>query len=892
MSKKLFNNNNSFFNFTLLFSFGVFGFSALIFQIIFARNLIPLFGLTAPAIATVLAVFFFGLALGSLVFGKISDRLSETKNFKLYIPLFVVTAVYGFLFPALFKFLNFSISAVNKIYPLNFTGFNFVAFFFAFVVLVIPAIFIGAGFPLVNKILVRRENEIGRKIALSYFVNTFGSVLGAASAGFWLIPAFGNNATIFIAAGLNLITAGFLFSVSGRIVREPAEKETREDAGESVIGDKIFLYVLFATGFLALALEVVYTKTLILFIGSSTYAFSVITAVFLLGIAVGSWLAAFFVDRIMRGSAYFGIFLGLIGFWLFVTAQVFNELPFWYLQIFKTLNSLDFSAVLVSQFSLVALVILPVTVLMGLVFPLGIKLAGLATRQLSAGIGKLYFANILGGVFGSLAAGFWLLSGLGYQKTMFLIMSAYFVVGIIFIIRERNLAPSLKGIFAFFFIFWVVFSVFFTAWTRTATSFGVFPYATTYASFDKSDLLSAADKDEIIFYKEGQSNVAVIRRGGELLLRINGKTDASNTLGDTEAQILIGALPMLLHPEPKDVLAIGLGSGITLGAITQFEEARNIEAVEIDPSVVEAAGYFKEYNHDAASDPRVKIILADGRNYLRLTDKKYDVISSEPSNLWVSGNAYLFTKEFYELAKSRLKGNGIILQWLHLYSLDLAGVQSVLKTFSSVFPNAYLFETISGGDLLIVGQMRPEPILNFDLLEKKFGDQKIRQELERIYIFSPYDFVPYLIADARGIADLSDGAEINSDDRPFLEFSSPKAIYYDTASRTIQDLADIQQENNPLITTIGGDTDKLKKYFIFSQKLFPFRIANIEGDLFAAIDRYNDAKGEGPFQYLAETYILKRCNFVAQITKQTKGEDAANQIWERCNSVFNEVVIK
>ena len=305
----------------LIFSFGIFGFGALVFQVVFAKNLMLLFGLTAPAVATVLAVYFSGLALGSLFFGRIADRFTSDNLLKIYAGLFVGIGVYGFLFPLIFKLLNLSVLAVNKIYPLNFSGFNFFAFLFAFIFLVFPAILIGAGFPLINKLLIRQETEIGKKASLIYFIETFGSVLGAALAGFWLIPTFGNNATIFAAAGLILIV-GVIFFLFSRNYDTSDKGEPWDDAQirvRSGVHNPIFLYAFFITGFLALALEVLYTKTLILFIGSSTYDFSLILITFLLGIALGSWALSFFADHIKRGYSYFGMFLGLIGFWLFLT---------------------------------------------------------------------------------------------------------------------------------------------------------------------------------------------------------------------------------------------------------------------------------------------------------------------------------------------------------------------------------------------------------------------------------------------------------------------------------------------------------------------------------------------------------------------------------------------
>ena len=195
----------------LLGSFAVFGFIALVYQVVFARNLVPVFGLTAPAVATILAVYFSGLALGSLLVGRVVDRLSANAINRIYVWLFLLVGVFGFLSPFLFKLISFLVVSVNKIYPLNFAGFNIFTFFFSFLFLIIPSIVIGGGFPIINKIFSRLGGGLGRNVSLLYFVETLGNVLGAVSAGFVLIPALGNRATIFLTAGLSLLIGGFLY---------------------------------------------------------------------------------------------------------------------------------------------------------------------------------------------------------------------------------------------------------------------------------------------------------------------------------------------------------------------------------------------------------------------------------------------------------------------------------------------------------------------------------------------------------------------------------------------------------------------------------------------------------------------------------------------------------
>lgn len=886
----------------LVFTFGIFGFSALIFQVVYAKNLVLLFGLTAPAIATVLAVYFSGLAMGSFIFGKLVDKFQNRAG-KFYISFFLLTGIYGFITPLLFQLLSTLIKGVNTFYPLSFSGFNFFAFIFAFIFLIFPAVLIGGGFPVISKIFIRRKGGIGKKVSLIYFVETFGSVLGAAFAGFWLIPSFGINTTIFLAAGLNLLVAGALFVIfvqhksSYGIKKPDSSQQSPESLAKEgqvkTIKNPIFLYALFLTGFLALALEVIYTKTLILFIGNSTYAFSLILIIFLLGIALGSLAVSAFSDHIKRRSAYFGIFLSLIGFWLFLTLQFFEKIPFWYLNFLDARESFEFGAILMSQAFVTFLVIFPATFLMGVVFPLGIKLAGPDIKKLGQGIGKLYFANTFGGVLGALAGGFLFLPILGYSLSLSLILIAYFIAGGIFLAREKELSWLIKGALIAFFVFWAVFGIFSSPWSKKNLTVGSFVYAPLYIGYGIDVVRDTIERDQILFYKEGLSNVAVIQRGTSRILKVNGKVDASNSLDDLETMILTGALPMILHSNPEDVLVIGLGSGITLGSVTQFDAAKNIDMVEIDPAIVEAASYFKEQNHDALNDPRVKMILADGRNYLLLTDKKYDVISSQPSNIWISGNAALFTKEYYELAKSHLKEDGLMLQWIQAYSLASEDVRAVYRTFQEAFPQVYLFNSSNSGDMLMVGALREDMrILDFSSLSEKMSDAKIAAELRRVQIMSPYQLVAYLVTEGERFRDFASGARINTDDKNFLEFSAPKSIYKATVTEALQDVDFLRSDLNLFIFGLeeGDDLELLKQYFEFRKALLPAQAALSEGRLFEAVENYVNASSEtGLILPTVEARLMQGCNVASIAAQQEEGGEAARLVWKKCEEAFGSI---
>ncbi len=872
----------------LLVSFGLLGFTALIFQVVFAKKLMLIFGLTAPAVATVLAVYFSGLAIGSLVFGRIIDRLAADKARLLYSAIFAAVGIYGLLTPFLFLLLSKLLYVVNQVHVLSFSGFNFFAFLFSFLFLVIPSIFIGGAFPVVSKMFIREEVTFGRKISKLYFVEIIGSALGAAMAGFVFLSALGNNATTILASALNIFLAIYLFKYC-ELQKESLGGSVANTSASSAptTTNKIFIPVLFVTGFLALALEVVYTKTLILFVGSSTYAFSLILVIFLLGLALGSLAASFFIDRIKQANAYLGIFFGLLGFWLFLTIYFFQWLPFLFLQILSLFETVNFSVTFFGNLVLIFLVIFPATFLMGIIFPFCLKLYNPSLNKFGQGIGVLYSINTFGGVLGSLVAGFVLLPYAGFQKTLLIILTTYCLLGVVFILQEKKIDLLIKGLLVVFLGVWVVLAFFRPIWSKKIMSSGVFIYAKQYLLFGIKGTKNGLASDEVLFYKEGLSQVVVIKRGETTLLRVNGKTDASNGKEDLETEILLGALPMILHPNPKDVLVVGLGAGITLGTVTQFAEAKSIEVAEIDPAVVQATAYFKNDNHDVLNNSRVKVIAADGRNHLSLNDKKYDVISSEPSNLWVSGNQYLFTKEFYELAKSRLKDDGVILHWIHTYNLKAEDLQVVIKTFQEVFPQTYLFGALNDADLFLVGSPNKDFALDYNLVKKYFLNSNVKDELARVSIYNQDELLAYLIAGPKLLREFTERSSIQTDNRMFLEYSSSRTLFEDTVSHSVSNLKFLRKNTKPLDLIVGGNQEELAKHFAFREKLIPVKAALYLGDLEGALDLYREATVTGLQNELIVSGIYRLLIFTGEELREAGKTAEVEALYKKAEFIFN-----
>jgi spermidine synthase len=311
---------------------------------------------------------------------------------------------------------------------------------------------------------------------------------------------------------------------------------------------------------------------------------------------------------------------------------------------------------------------------------------------------------------------------------------------------------------------------------------GAYIYAGVYdlgPQADSSEIEAAMqDQGELLYHKEGVSaTVSVLQRDidASLTLQINGKVDASTRRKDMLTQVVSGHLPLLLHPNPQKVLLIGLGSGITLEAIEQYP-VKEIDVLEISPEVVEASRFFSAINHDAAKDQRVDLIVGDGRNHLLLSEKRYDVIISEPSNLWIAGMAHLFTRDFYNLALNRLETGGVMCQWIQGYFMNPEDFKSLLRTFQQVFSHASLWEISPGGDYLLIGTWKGWS-LDYQDLKIRIEVSEVQSDLNRVGLATPLDLLGLFVLGEKELKAYAGQSRLHTDDNIHLEFSAPVSLY-------------------------------------------------------------------------------------------------------------------
>lgn len=797
------------------------GATGLIYEILWIRLLGLLFGHTVHAITTVLVAFMGGLAIGSYLCGRYVDRMPNL--LRTYGILEIGIGIYCLLTPLLIHFIQWVYLPLAKAGELSFTTFTLIQFLLASAILVPPTALMGATLPILSRFLVKDMGSVGSRVGKLYAFNTFGAVFGTYLAGFLLLPVMGTQITLLFAAVLN-IGIGLLAIVFDKHLqsvtqstpvsadRSPGLNESlsvHPSASKNLVGgsrpssrpswDRRCWYLvigLAVSGGAAMVYQIAWTRALSLIIGSSTYAFSAILLAFLVGIAGGSAL----FSRIAKGrkveeSWFFGMQLG-IGVSAALVLPLFSLLPEFFLTVFQFSSSYGF--VLLIQIVICFIVMIIPTLFIGATFPCVIQLISKDLSRLGKEVGTIYAFNTLGAIIGSFAAGFILIPVIGVELTIkvAILMNLLLAATLFFAFSSRKISLRwAMGMSAA-----VAASVLFIpTWNQGLMSSGVAVYAPMYlVDHQKISLRDRADKYKLLYYKDGISaTVSVHDSGKNIFLRVNGKTDAS-TGGDMHTQLMSGHLPALLHPNPKSGLIIGMGSGITVGAVAQHG-LESIDVVEIEPGVVEATSFFKKENRDVLSDPRVRVHIADGRNFLLTSDDQYDVLISEPSNPWIGGLASLFTVEFFNLARQHLSENGVMVQWFHGYGIAPEDVKMVAASFRKVFPHATLW-MINQGDFLLVGTKSPL-IVDLNRIRLVYEENPtFKADMERLGFQSHYSILADFYLNEEDLARFSRGSDLNTDDRLPLEFSAPRSLYTSTTNLNLQALEQAKRSQYPSLS--------------------------------------------------------------------------------------------
>ena len=750
--------------------------------------LTQIFGNTTHAIATVLSAFMGGLALGSYLLGRLAD--SRGNALLIYGLLEGGVGVYGLAVPALFALTQQAYSRLYGLAETSFTVFSLVLFCLCFAVIVFPTALMGATLPILSRFCVTQFASLGRRIGDLYAINTLGAVVGCALSGFYLIPQLGLRGSVLLAAVLNLsiavvVVTAVVWPRGGERVSAGARGGAPDGAAPAVSRsylDVALLATFALSGAAALVYENAWTRALTLVIGMSTYSFTVMLTTFLVGLGVGSFLYARWWGNRDVGVASFGLLQLLIALSALATIPLFERLPFLFLRLRHGFGD-SFEQFLVIQVLLSSLVMIVPTLLLGATFPVVARIYTQSLYRIGTSIGTAYASNTVGAILGAFLGGFVLIPTLGVQNSIGLAVTVSAAAGVVLVALDARVRRGRRLVTAgVMFVVAVAAVLSFRSWDKRVMTSGVTIYAHTYATLPTDALRREwMERDDLLYYREGlTATISVHRSAGSAYLyeKINGKVDAS--FGDTPTQLMVGYLPMLLNPDAKRVLVIGMGSGMTAKAAAAFPVER-LEVAEIEPAVIESARFFGEKNGRIHDDPRVRFVHADGRNYLLAVRERYDVIISEPSNPWIAGIGNLFTREYYQEALSRLAEGGVFGQWMQTYGMAPEDLRMVYRTFADVFPDVSLW-AVNDSDMLLIGTARPQRLRLADLRRALAARPMARQDLRELGFIDGYSLMAMYLMPKAVLLKMAGDAEYNLDDFPRLEFFAPRNLGQDTST--------------------------------------------------------------------------------------------------------------
>jgi SAM-dependent methyltransferase len=752
------------------------GFCALIYQVAWQRELRLVFGASTAASAAVLAIFIGGLGLGGWYFGPRADR--HRRPLVLYSWLEIGVAVAAAATPALVWLIREAYVAVGGSIALGPGVGTLVRLVLAAVVLLPPTILMGGTLPAAAR-AVAADGDRGRgRVAVLYGANTLGAVVGCAVATFFLLEMLGTHTTLWCAALLNVVVALCARPVARGL--EPAVESDEPWAAQaaSAGGATGFVYAASAiVGFAFFLMEMVWYRMLGPILGGTIFAFGLILTVALLGVGVGAALYA--GSRRDRPATLSGFAISCL------LEAVFIALPFALgdrlaigVLMLKPLTVLGFTGHLLRWLSVCAIVVLPAAVIAGLQFPWLVGLLGHGRRDVARQLGYAYAWNTAGAITGALAGGFVLLPLLTapgcWRLVTWLLAALGVAAAVLACRRERSFArltaPAALVAAALLMVHATGPTAF---WRHNPIGMG---RAQLPASANALRDWIATQRRTTPWETEGvESSVALNVEDG-LAFIVNGKSDG-NAIGDTNIAVMGGLVAAALHPEPQRALVIGLGTGTTAGWLAAVPSITRVDAVELEPAVLEVARRCGPVNRHVMDDPKVHVQIGDAREVVLTARAGYDVVFSQPSNPFRAGIASLFSREYYQGIAQRLRPGGVFVQWVQAYEVDSRTVGAIYATLASVFPHVETWQT-DVADLLLVAAL--EPLTHdVEMLRARLGAEPYRTGMAAAWrvtgvegFYSHYVAGPAL---ARAVANEYQRF-VSTDDQNFIEFGFARTV--------------------------------------------------------------------------------------------------------------------
>jgi spermidine synthase len=754
--------------FILFALFSLSGFAGLIYESIWSHYLKLFLGHAAYAQTLVLAIFMGGMALGAWSCGKLIHRL---KNPLLgYVIVELVIGVLGMLFhPVFTSSTGFLLDSVlpGMESPL---AIELVRWSFASLLILPQTLLLGATFPLMSVGILRNFPALpGNSIAMLYFSNSLGAVIGVLASGFWLISAVGLPGTIMTAALINFLLAFLVYAIAKQVQAHEAPAAPTTNSADELL--RPLLLVALVTGLSSFVYEIGWIRMLSLVLGASTHAFELMLAAFILGLALGGLWVRKHIDRYTNPLQALGIVQLLMGLLALGTIVSYNHIFDIMQGMMNTLqrNESGYLWFNLGSHFIAALVMLPVTFMAGMTLPL-ITYILFSRGSGESAIGKVYAANTLGAIIGVWLAVQWLLPLTGLKHTILLGAALDLVLGIYLLARSQasltlqRLTIIVSGVA-------LVGVGMGTAFDSNRMASGVFRHGQIQSK-------------DIVFHKDGHTATVDVfdSKDDVRAISTNGKPDAAVRMSDKfpptndePTMALAGGIPLLLNPDIKTAAVIGMGSGISANVLLASPSLQSLDLIEIEAAMVEGAKLFGEHSHRVYNDPRSHIHIDDAKSYFASHRKQYDAIISEPSNPWVSGVANLFTDEFYSRIRHYLNDDGYLVQWFQLYETNPQLIGSILKALGQNFDDYRIYATVSSDVVLVARKHGKIPPLN----ATAFQFPSLRKHLERVQWFTTDDIALHEIGNRQLLEPLflTTNSPANSDYFPYVDQHAVKARF-------------------------------------------------------------------------------------------------------------------
>ena len=769
----------------LFIAFLASGAGALIYQIVWLKKLSLTFGSSTLAVATVLACFMGGLAIGSFLMGQKS--LSIKRSILVYGLVEVTIGIYAFLLPYIFDLTDFIYRFIWPLTAGNYYGIAFLRFLLAFSILILPTSLMGATLPLLVRFYIDREEIITKYLGVLYGINTLGAVIGALLSGFILIEAIGVYDTNLVGVSLSFIAGGIALYLDKKETGLPIKLDIIQKVTltfpKITLKQDVIVWAMFFSGFTAMVYEVVWARQLVLIYGSTTYAYTGMLVVFLVGITLGSFVASKITNYSSKNKYIFALLqlsIGLIVLW---GTFYYNSLFYIYYDIWLAFSK---ASAILPILVVSSLLIFPVAFIFGLLFPLAIRIHAQSHHEVARDAGYVYSMNTIGCILGSVFSGFIFIPLFGMHISLIIAAFINIIIALTLLLSYENTVKKRLVITTIAVLILITFSFIRADWKKEIMSVGL--YVNNYLYNTKVNVNNYFENvmkyAKLAYYKEGfHSTIAVREFVNEekqivdYTLTNNGKNDASTTLRDIRTQTMLGYLPGLIKKKINTAAIVGMGSGQTASALLKFP-VKSVDVIELEKAILETAEFFKMHYGNPLKDPRVNVIIDDARNFLRVTDKKYDLIISEPSNVWVSGVSTLFTEDYYEIIEQKLHKDGILVQWIQTYALKPAHIFSVIKALKNTFPYVYIFHSKTGHDFLFVAT-NEELQLDLNLIESRLSIPFVQEDLKNVFMIeNAYEVLSLFLIDTNTPESkkLFSVVKPNTDNNCYLEFAATKSF--------------------------------------------------------------------------------------------------------------------